>query len=267
MPVNANETLKRVNVGVIPFEVTDLATASADLVEAARTRNPLTFRLSNAYCVASASSDPSYAALFSGTGRTYPDGMPVVWAMRSFAKHARPGRVRGPSLFMDVLDRGRTQNIKHFFLGTTDETLKLLEVEVHRRYPDVKVAGSYAPPFAPLNLEFFETCTDKVTAAGADIIWIAMGSPKQDFAAARLADSARLPCVGIGAAFDFLAGTAREAPRWMQNSGTEWMFRLATEPKRLWRRYFFGNLTFLRIVFKQHTSRLRQKKQETNWNQ
>jgi N-acetylglucosaminyldiphosphoundecaprenol N-acetyl-beta-D-mannosaminyltransferase len=198
-------------IGGLPFEVTDMDTAVGDViaVAGAHTSASLTVRLSNAYCVALASKDADYRRLFDGPGLTLPDGAPVAWAMRSRARvPQRTGRVRGPSFFVEVLDRGRASGLRHFMLGATDETLAKLVDEAESRYPGVHVVDTYAPPFGPIE----ETIDE--------------------------------------AAFDFVAGSVKEAPKWVQNSGFEWAYRLCSEPRRLWRRYLFGNARFILAVMR-----------------
>lgn len=236
-------------IGEIPFAATSLRSATELVINLGLRSVSMPVFLSNAYCVAQASKDPKYAALFSGRSIVFPDGLPVVWFMRGRMKNIiRPMRVRGPSLFVSSLDLGRVHGIRHFFLGTTDETLSRLTREVQRRYPGAIVSGTFAPPFGPLDQHFFRAADDAIRATGSHIVWVALGTPKQDFAASELSSMVGLPCVAVGAAFDFVAGTAREAPPIIQRSGFEWLYRFAKEPRRLWRRYLFGNVTFLRVA-------------------
>ncbi|MHD0300477.1 WecB/TagA/CpsF family glycosyltransferase [Rhodococcus qingshengii] len=234
----------RIRVGKVHFDVITLPDAVDRVIRAATESEALPIRLSNAYCVALASQDAEYQTLLASPGLNFPDGTPVVWFMKKQAKAA--GRVRGPSLFMETLDAGRKNDIGHFFLGTTPETLTKLEAAVSEKFPGVRISGRFAPPFGPINEDFYREGTARIAATDTQLIWVALGTPKQDFVAAELARRVGRPCAAVGAAFDFAAGSAREAPQWMQNSGTEWLYRLATEPRRLWRRYLFGNIQFLR---------------------
>ncbi|MDT5181799.1 MAG: N-acetylglucosaminyldiphosphoundecaprenol N-acetyl-beta-D-mannosaminyltransferase, partial [Mycobacterium sp.] len=240
-------------IGGLPFEVTDMDTAVRDVITIATESSDqsLVVRLSNAYCVALASQDQEYRQLFGGPGLTLPDGAPVAWAMRNRARHPQKvGRVRGPSFFVGVLDHGRSSGLRHFMLGATDDTLTKLVDETTTRYPGVNIVDAYAPPFGPVEETVNDECIERIARAKPDIVWIGLGTPKQDFAAAALAE--RLPgvFVGVGAAFDFVAGSVREAPKWVQNSGFEWAYRLMSEPRRLWRRYLFGNARFILAVLR-----------------
>ncbi|QYB08110.1 WecB/TagA/CpsF family glycosyltransferase [Rhodococcus sp. USK10] len=236
-------------IGEIPFAATTLRSATEFVINLGLQSISIPVFLSNAYCVAHASKDPEYAALFSGRGIAFPDGLPIVWFMRGRMRGMiRPMRVRGPSLFVSTLDRGREDELRHFFLGTTEDTLLQLTEEVRRRYPGAKISGFYSPPFGPLDHEFYRAAEDAIRKTDSQIVWVALGTPKQDFAAARLSSMVGQPCVAVGAAFDFVAGTSREAPLIVQRSGFEWLYRFMKEPRRLWRRYVFGNLTFLRVA-------------------
>ena len=244
--------LQRVSVGNIPLVVTSLTDATDLVLELISARYPAAVRLSNAYCVALAETDEAYRSLVNGPGLNLPDGSPVVWMMRLITRgQSKPRQVRGPSLFDRTLDQGRLRNTRHFFLGTTDETIKSLKMEANKRYPGICVAGSYAPPFGPVTEDFIVGCSEKIQASQPDVVWVALGTPKQDFAAAMLAERTRITHVAVGAAFDFFTGATSEAPNWIQRLGIEWLYRLRQEPKRLWKRYVFGNSRFILALLKQ----------------
>ncbi len=238
-------TGSRIYVGKVPFANTSPTEAAGTILAASRQKQPLSVRLSNAYCVALASKDSSYEELLNGHGVNYPDGTPVVWFMRLLSRSAIPGRVRGPSLFKQVLKASSEDGTKHYFLGTTDATLNSLTSKLKQQYPDIQIAGQFSPPFGAIDEKFLELCQNVCEESKPDLVWVALGTPKQDFVASALSIRLNRPCVAVGAAFDFLAGTAKEAPEWIQSSGMEWAYRLFSEPRRLWRRYIFGNARFL----------------------
>lgn len=238
-------------IGGVPFTVSDLHTACQRVIQHAIDADAVAIRLANAYCVALASKDARYRNLLTNSGVNFPDGAPVAWLMQRNSRGAeKPMQIRGPSLFEDVLDKGRASELRHYFLGSTDQTLDLLSNEVRKQFPGVIIAGSYSPPYSPLDDNFYQKCVAHISSANAQVIWVALGTPKQDFAAQQITQLTGLPTVAVGAAFDFLAGTAKQAPKWMQGSGLEWSYRLATEPRRLWKRYIFGNLTFINAVIR-----------------
>jgi N-acetylglucosaminyldiphosphoundecaprenol N-acetyl-beta-D-mannosaminyltransferase len=235
-------------VGDVPFAVVNMDAAVKWMVgEAADHSDPTSVRLANAYCVVLARKDVEYRALLDSDGINFPDGSPVVWSMRADGV-TDAGRVRGPSFFEEVLAEGRSRNLRHFFLGATSQTLDKLRERMEIKFPELIVAGTYSPPFEPLSAEFLDGCERAVRGAEPDIIWVGLGTPKQDYVTTELSRRLRLPAAGVGAAFDFSAGTIREAPRFVQRAGFEWLFRLLMEPRRLWKRYVIGNFEFLRIV-------------------
>lgn len=235
-----------VRVGKVSFRVANLTSAADTIIRIAHDASPTPIRLANAYCVALASKRPEYESLMAGPGINYPDGTPVAWFMRRTNRAART--VRGPSVFCEVLSMSRMGSLRHYFVGTNDETLASLTAEIERRYPGVAIAGFHAPEYGPVTEAGLSTITARIRAAEPDIVWVALGTPKQDFAAAKIAEELGIPCVGVGAAFDFVSGSVPEAPAWMQNRGLEWLYRLAREPRRLWRRYTVENLQFLYSV-------------------
>lgn len=243
--VKSNLADTTVRVGKVPFEVTSLPEAVERIVRAGECSEPVPIRLSNAYCVALASRTPAYADLLNGKGLNFPDGAPVVWFIRKNSGFRKAGRVRGPSLFRESVGVKNANSLRHFFLGTTPDTLEKLCERLKLENPAIHISGTYSPPFSDLDETFYEECVKQVCSTDAQVVWIALGTPKQDFVAAELSARTQRPCVGVGAAFDFAAGTIREAPKWVQRGGVEWLYRLATEPRRLWKRYLIGNFVFL----------------------
>jgi N-acetylglucosaminyldiphosphoundecaprenol N-acetyl-beta-D-mannosaminyltransferase len=246
-----------IRVGKVPFVATDLEGATEYIVKVASESVPVSVRLSNAYCVALASKDERYAALLSQGGVNFPDGAPVVWFMRGRGRNRglAPGRVRGPSLFRTATRATAAEGLGNFYFGTTSETLDRLTGQLRREEPGLVVSGQYAPPFGPIDEEFYERAVQAISATDASIVWVALGTPKQDFVSTEIAIRTGLPCVGVGAAFDFVAGTVAEAPQWMQSRGLEWVYRFYKEPRRLWRRYVFGNIRFLYSAFTESSNR------------
>lgn len=230
----------------IPFAITTPAEAAKFVVDAAS--NPGTsfdFHFLNAYSIALSESDGAYRACLIKAACNFPDGKPI--SVLSRLGSARLAQVRGPRLFENAMNVGRSLHIRHYLLGSTPETLRKLQTNLEERYPGVSIVGSFSPPFRDMTLEEQLAQDKQIKESGAQIVWVGLGTPRQDFEAARLA-ARGLNAIAIGAAFDFSAGTKVEAPLWISKIGFEWLFRFATEPIRLWRRYLIGNLMFLRAV-------------------
>ena len=196
--------------------------------------------------------DPRLAAIANGSWMTLCDGMPLVLLGR-LAAHLPVGRCYGPDVMLGVLDRGRAAGLRHYFYGGADEeTSRLLQERMEARFPGLRVVGREVPPFRPpTEAERRETAA-RIDASGADVVWVGIGTPKQDFWVSEMRSLLKAPAlVAVGAAFAFHAGTVRQAPRWMQRAGLEWLFRLCAEPRRLWRRYLLGNPRFLWLAARQ----------------
>jgi len=206
--------------------------------------------LCNTYTLALADSDDGYRHLLQDADLNLADGTPIVWANRVMHRGASAphDRVRGPSLFADVLEAGQRQMVRHYLLGSTPDTLDALRAQIARRFPDALLVGAESPPFRPLSDDERTEQNRRIAESGAQIVWVGLGTPKQDYECALLADQLPVVAVAVGAAFDFVAGTIDEAPVWMQERGLEWAHRFATEPKRLWRRYLIGGPRFLKAV-------------------
>ena len=204
----------------------------------------------NPYSFESARRDPRFAAAASGADLLVPDGIGVVLASRLRGGGIRR-RVCGPEIFMAVTRRLNDEGGRSvFFLGGKQDTLDLL-VDRHRReFPRVGIAGCIAPPFKPVFSEADNAeIADAVNASGADVLWVGLGSPKQEQWAMDIRKAVKVGMIGpIGAMFDFYAGTVPMAPPWVQASGLQWLYRLAKEPRRLWRRNIDAPLFALRAM-------------------
>jgi N-acetylglucosaminyldiphosphoundecaprenol N-acetyl-beta-D-mannosaminyltransferase len=173
-----------------------------------------------------------------------PDGMPLVWGLRLLGQ-GRATRVYGPDLTPILLESAAAAQIPVGFYGGSPEVLsKLIEV-VRRRFGKTQIAYSYSPPFRPQSPEEDQGVVEEINRSGTRILFVGLNTPKQDYWMAAHKGRVQAVMVGVGAAFDFLAGTKPQAPRWMMRHGLEWLFRLATEPRRLWKRYLKHNPRFV----------------------
>lgn len=235
----------RVHFAGIPFCVTTPAQAVDRVVEMVQCPGGSDFHFLNAFSIALSESDLEFRSCLVNAAYNFPDGKPI--SLLSRLGNTRLMQIRGPSFFELLMDVGRASGIRHYLLGSTPETLVRLQNNLEARYPGVDIVGRFSPPFRAMTSEEQAEQDAQIKASGAHIVWVGLGTPKQDLEASRLA-AGGLNAVAIGAAFDFSAGTKRESPKWMTKVGLEWLFRFATEPKRLWRRYLVGNLVFLRSV-------------------
>ncbi len=191
-----------------------------------------------------------YAALMERADLVTSDGMPLVWALRALGvPHA--ARVYGPDLMGFVLAAAEREGVPVGLYGGSSEVLASLRREVRRRYPRIDIAFTEAPPFREVTATEDDLTVRNIIASGVRILFVGLGSPKQDRWMDAHRDRVPIVMLGVGAAFDFWAGVKPQAPRWMQQSGLEWLFRLATEPRRLWRRYLKQNPRFAWLAMAQ----------------
>jgi N-acetylglucosaminyldiphosphoundecaprenol N-acetyl-beta-D-mannosaminyltransferase len=189
--------------------------------------------------------DPELRRIHNVSGLTTPDGMPMVWAgHRAGAAHMR--RVYGPDLMLELCQLAARRGWSSFFFGGGPGVPELLAERLTARFPGLRVVGTWSPPFRALTPEEDKAVVDRINRSGADLVWIGLSTPKQE---RWMADHRDLPMVmiGVGAAFDFLSGRKRQAPRALQGLGLEWLYRLAHEPRRLWRRYLYRNPRFVAL--------------------
>lgn len=182
--------------------------------------------------------------IFNGAGMVTPDGMPLVWLGRA----TNPGttRVYGPDLMLAVMARSAATGQRHFFYGGAPGVGERLVARLRQKFPEAHLVGTLEPPFAPVEELASAAVAETINRAKPDIVWVGIGSPKQEQWMALMRQLLEAPVlVGVGAAFDFHSGTVAQAPGWMQRRGLEWLFRLVNDPRRLWRRYLIDNPWFL----------------------
>ena len=196
-------------------------------------------------------SDPHLRDVHNASGLTTPDGMPMVWGARAAgAWHTE--RVYGPDLMLALCERAAERGWSSFFYGGKVGVPEELARRLTRRFPGMAVAGSFSPPFRPLNPEEDARVVDMINDSTAQLVWVGLSTPKQERWMAAHRERLRAPVLlGVGAAFDIHAGRLPQAPRWMKRAGAEWLYRLYREPRRLWRRYLTNNPRFVIRILRQ----------------
>lgn len=207
---------------------------------------PRAVHLCNAYTLSLAIDNAAYREALNASDLNLADGQPVAFVGRRLGHTHLHSSVRGPSLMQDLLERGQDTGLRHYFYGSTTEVCEQMGRAIASRFPAAKVVGIEAPPFRSLSDAEKTSLVRRIHDAKPDIVWVGLGTPRQDAFVHQFRDSLGTTLVAIGAGFDFLAGTKRMAPAYLQRVGLEWAFRLVSEPRRLWRRYLVGNAVFLR---------------------
>lgn len=193
----------------------------------------------------------AFRAIHNSAGLVTPDGMPLVWLLK-LAGFRDAERVYGPDLMAAVFERTEDLQCRHFLYGATEESLRRLRWNLARRYPRARIVGSLSPPFRPISADEDRAIVAAINDSGADIVWVGLGAPKQErWMAEHRSTLAANVLIGVGAAFDFHSGMVRQAPRLVQRSGFEWLFRLCMEPRRLWRRYLTNIPRFMFAILVQ----------------
>lgn len=205
----------------------------------------------NVHSVVTASQVAKFGRVVREADMATPDGAPVAWLMRKLG-HAGQQRINGPDLMwkycemsqgLDSSMRGDSGGV--FFYGSTEETLTILKSKLLAAFPNLKIVGAISPPFREITNEEDDAFVVQINASGAGVVWVSLGCPKQELWMAAHRGRINAVMVGVGAAFEYHAGTIKRAPKWMQDCGLEWLHRLVSEPRRLWKRYLVTNTLFV----------------------
>jgi N-acetylglucosaminyldiphosphoundecaprenol N-acetyl-beta-D-mannosaminyltransferase len=233
----ANSNGARAEILGVGVSAIDMAEAVATIDRWIREGTRHYVCITGVHGVMEAQKDPDLRDIHNRAGMVTPDGMPLVWMGRHLG-HSRMRRVYGPDLMRAITALSPSRGLRHFYFGGAPGVAEQLATTLKRAHPGLAVVGTLCPPFRPLTEEEDAEIVRQINAAKPDILWVGLSTPKQERWMASHIDRIDVPVlVGVGAAFDFLAGTKKQAPPWMQRNGLEWLFRLATEPRRLWRRY------------------------------
>jgi N-acetylglucosaminyldiphosphoundecaprenol N-acetyl-beta-D-mannosaminyltransferase len=243
----------RVNVlgvGVSAINMTEALTRTARALE---NKEKGYVCVTGVHGVSEAQSDEGFRRILNRAFLCTPDGMPLVWVGR-WQGARQMDRVYGPDLMLAIIELSERLGWRHFFYGGANGTAELLRTKLLARFPRLQVVGIYEPPFRPLNAAEQEQLQVSVRLARPDVMWIGLGTPKQERFMAEYLEKLDVTLMfGVGAAFDFHAGKVRQAPRWMRRAGLEWFYRLCREPRRLWKRYLKNNPLFIARIFCQFT--------------
>jgi N-acetylglucosaminyldiphosphoundecaprenol N-acetyl-beta-D-mannosaminyltransferase len=244
----------KVNVIGVDVNVVDYEAAVARVVAAAKARKPYGVSALAVHGVMTGALDAEHLYRLNRLDLVTPDGQPVRWAMRFLHGEALPDRVYGPNMTLFICEAAAREGLSIYLYGSRQEVLDAWTVNLHKMYPSLKIAGSEPSKFKKISEEENREMVERIKASGADIVFVGLGCPRQEVYAFENKDALSMPLIAVGAAFDFHAGLLPQAPKWMQDRGLEWLFRLWHEPKRLWRRYAYLNPLFVWMVLKQKIS-------------
>jgi N-acetylglucosaminyldiphosphoundecaprenol N-acetyl-beta-D-mannosaminyltransferase len=234
----------------VRIAVTNYAETAEKCVDWARSGQSRTVIFANVHVVMEACDNPAFRSKLNAADMVNPDGMPLVWALKALGIR-QASRVYGPDAMQVLLGKATESNLRVGFYGGSPATLAKLVDTVRETYPGVEIAFTMSPPFRPLTRDEDEEVVRQIKESGTQILFVGLGCPKQEHWL--MEHQSRIPAVmlAVGAAFDFLANTKPQAPRWMMRNGLEWVFRLATEPRRLAGRYLKHNPRFVALFLHQ----------------
>ncbi len=241
---------KRNVLGVLVDAVEHDAVVEA-VVVAARGRRPFALSALAVHGVMTAVREPRYRARLNTFDAVTPDGQPVRWALNLLYRAGLRDWVSGPELMIDVLRRLAGDGLPVYLYGSTPDTLRALTAALHRRLPTLAVAGAEPSRFRPADPAELRDIALRIRRSGARLVLVGLGCPRQETFAHALRPLLPMPVLAVGAAFDYHAGRLRRAPLWMRRHGLSWLWRLAREPRRLWRRYLLLNPAYLAALLAQ----------------
>lgn len=251
MPKHSKKTMNRASVsrttGLVLSSHIDVGGWDAvldQINEWAKLRLSRYVAICNVHVTVTAWRDPSFQAVVNGADLATPDGAPIAWTLRRQGFENQQ-RVSGPDLMEKLFVRCAEESVPVYFYGSTPQTLAAMKYRLGERFPDLQIAGMESPPFRVLTSEEDESAVTRINGSGAGIVFVGLGCPKQERWMADHRGRINGVMIGVGAAFDFFAGSVARAPEWMRNSGLEWLHRLGSEPRRLWKRYLVTNTLFV----------------------
>lgn len=237
---------RRVTVPVlgVPIDVVGWDAALSRISTWAAARESRYVCICNSHSVVTAGQDAAFGRIIEAADMATPDGAPVARMLRILGSPAQQ-RINGPDLMWKYCEQAALRGESIYLYGGLPDTLALLQQGLKAAFPGLLIAGAYSPPFRLATAEEDEADVARINAAGAGTVWVSLGCPKQEQWMAAHRGRVNAVMIGVGAAFDYHAGTIKRAPKWMQNAGLEWLHRLCSEPRRLWKRYLVTNTLFI----------------------
>lgn len=214
------------------------------IIEWGRHRESRYVCICNVHSVVTARQDAEFGRVVAQADMATADGAPVAWMLRKLGFTGQQ-RINGPDLMWRFCGEAERLGFPVYFYGSTPETLALLESRLRAQFKNLVICGCYSPPFHAASADEEHAEAQHINASGAAVVFVGLGCPKQEMWMSRQRGKVQAVMIGVGAAFDYHAGTVQRAPLWMQHAGLEWLHRLASEPGRLWKRYLVTNTVFL----------------------
>jgi|SRR6185437_5141347 len=245
MPKRKTVTVLKVPIDVLTWEI-----AVSRIFTWAVQRESRYVCICNVHSCVTAEQDLEFGQVLAKADIATPDGAPIAWMVRKMGVPDQQ-RINGPDLMWLYCEQAAARRESIYLYGGLPETLSILQLRLKEAFPGLRIAGTWSPPFRALTEEEDEADVSRINASGAGTVWVSLGCPKQEKWMASHRGRIQAVMIGVGAAFDYHAGVVNRAPRWMQDAGLEWLHRLLSEPRRLWRRYFMTNTLFIVLAARQ----------------
>ncbi len=243
--------MTNVNILKMPVSVTSIEQVTTSIMELAKARTSSYVCISNVHMCMETFDSKKFEEVLNQSDIVVPDGRPIYWALKLLG-FSLANQVRGQDLMNELCRLSQTSNVKiGLYGGADDEVLSLVKETITSEYPNVDITFAYSPPFRSMSLSEREQVINMINDASVGILFVGVGCPKQEYWMAQHKGDINSVMLGVGAAFDFISGNKRHAPKWMQYIGLEWFFRLVSEPRRLWKRYLKQNPRFIYYFLQQ----------------
>jgi N-acetylglucosaminyldiphosphoundecaprenol N-acetyl-beta-D-mannosaminyltransferase len=232
-------------------DVTNISTALNRVESLANSKAGSYVCVSNVHMCMEVFDSSEFESVVNNADLVIPDGRPLSWAQKLLG-HSEAEQVRGQDIMNAICQQSGAKNLNiGLYGGSSDELLQKVITELKSSYPDININFSYSPPFRPLTDEEDQAIIQQINGSNVNVLLVGIGCPKQERWMAAHKEQLNCVMLGVGAAYDFIAGSKKHAPRWVQRVGFEWLFRLCSEPKRLWKRYLQQNPRFIYYFTKQ----------------
>jgi len=236
------------NVVGILVDVIDYEGALDYVIKAAKERRPASVSALAVHGVMTGALDREHKHRLNNLDVVLPDGQPVRWALNLLYRAPLSDRCYGPNLTLYLCERAEKEGLPVFFYGATPAILDGMRANLLKRWPNLKIAGMEPSKFRRLTPQEKIELAERIKASGATMVFVGLGCPRQEVFVYEFRDLLPMPALAVGAAFPFIAGEVKQAPRWIQDYGMEWFFRLCMEPRRLWRRYVYLNPAYVTLL-------------------
>ena len=236
------------NILGVGISAVDYEAAVEKIISSARSKRALAVSALAVHGVMTGALDSVHRHRLNGLDLVVPDGQPVRWAMKWLYGVELPDRVYGPTLTLKVCEKAAQEGLSIYLYGSRQEVLEKLKVNLLKKFPTLKIAGSEPSRFRQVTADEQAEIAETIRKSGASIVLVGLGCPRQETWVFENREFISLPLMAVGAAFDFHAGTVSQSPAWFQDHGLEWLYRFVQEPRRLWRRYMYLNPLYLLLV-------------------